>query len=169
MISGERSDESVVSYVLMIRERMETMMDMVKENLETAQKLQKMWYDTTARERSFEEQELVLALLLTSTNKLMAQWQGPYRVVKKVGKVNYQIDMHDRHKRKRIFHVNMLRKWHVRPQESSVMYAEAEDNEFEDLVSGWNRVNQLGIGLSLICQHNFRNNRYRKHFGIFLE
>ena len=27
----------------------------------------------------------------------------------------------------------------------------------------------LRIGLRLICQQNFRNNRHRKHFGIFLE
>ena len=47
--------------------------------------------------------------------------------------MNYQIDLHDRRKRK-IFHVNMLRKWH----EISAMYAEAEIlnlKTFEDLMS----------------------------------
>ena len=72
-------------------------------------------------------------LLPTSSNKLLAQWQGPYRVTKEISTVNYQIDMHDRRKRKRIFHINMLRKWHERPQESSAMYTEEEDVEFEDL------------------------------------
>ena len=27
----------------------------------------------------------------------------------------------------------------------------------------------IGLGLRLICQHNFGNNRHRKHFSIFLE
>ena len=57
----------------------------------------------------------MLVLLPTSASKLLAQWQGPYPVLKRVGRVNYQVDMHDRRKRKRIFHVNMLRSWHAPP------------------------------------------------------
>ena len=51
----------------------------------------------------------------TTTNKLYAQWQGPYRILRRTGAVNYLVDMHDKLKRKRIFHVNMLRKWHYIP------------------------------------------------------
>ena len=47
-------------------------------------------------------------LVLLPTSKLMAEWQGPYQVTKRVGKVHYQVDMHDRRKRKRIFHINMF-------------------------------------------------------------
>lgn len=39
---------------------------------------------------------MVLLLLPTSTNKLLAKWQGPYRVARKVGKVNYLIEMPDK-------------------------------------------------------------------------
>ena len=38
----------------------------------------------------------MLVLLPTSTNKLLAEWQGPYKVVKRMGEVDYQIEMHDR-------------------------------------------------------------------------
>ena len=38
----------------------------------------------------------VLVLLPTSSNKLLAQW--PYQVLKKVGKVNYLVDMYDHRK-----------------------------------------------------------------------
>ena len=55
----------------------------------------------------------MLVLLPTMENKLTAQWQGPYKVLKLIGKVNYCVDMHDRRKRRRVFHVNMLRKWHA--------------------------------------------------------
>lgn len=53
----------------------------------------------------------MLVLLPTSTSKLLAQWQGPYRVIRGTGKVNYLVDMHDRRKQHRVFHVNMLKWW----------------------------------------------------------
>ena len=56
--------------------------------------------------------EKVLILLPTPTNKLLAQWQGPYEVVKKVNKVIDQVEMRNKRKRPRNFHINMLRKWH---------------------------------------------------------
>ena len=43
----------------------------------------------------------MLVLVSTSHSKLLAQ--------KRVGKVNYVVDMTDRRKRKRVFHVNMLK------------------------------------------------------------
>ena len=53
-----------------------------------------------------------MVLLPTSTNKLLAQWQGPYEVVKKINKVIYQVEMLNKRKRLHNFHINMLRKWH---------------------------------------------------------
>ena len=40
----------------------------------------------------------MLVLLPTSSNELLAQWQGPYCVVRKVEKVNYEIDMPNKKK-----------------------------------------------------------------------
>lgn len=51
-------------------------------------------------------------LLPTSENKLLAKWQGPYQVRKKVGPVTYEIEMPSRNKPLQTFHVNMLKKWH---------------------------------------------------------
>ena len=105
-------DQNVVSYVLLMREKMEKMADLVQENLQKAKHRQKTWYDRNARERFFHPGDYVLVLMPTSPSKLAAQWQGPYRIVGAVGKVNYRVYMHDRRKRERIFHVNMLKKWH---------------------------------------------------------
>ena len=55
--------------------------------------------------------EKVLVLLPSSTLKLLAQWHGSYDVVKRVGKVTYQVDMADKKKRRRIYNINLLRKW----------------------------------------------------------
>lgn len=108
----EKSSESVVSYVLAMRDRLAQMTELVQHNLGRAQRQQKRWYDCNARSREFQPGEDVLVLLPTSTNKLLARWQGPYPVVRAVGRVNYEVDMYDRRKRLRVFHVNMLRKWH---------------------------------------------------------
>ncbi|KAL5497626.1 hypothetical protein EMCRGX_G014134 [Ephydatia muelleri] len=81
-VARERNTESVVSHVLAIRERMEQMSSLVRESLEKAQQSQKAWYDQTARDRTLNEGDLVLVLLPTSSNTLIAQWQGPYKVTK---------------------------------------------------------------------------------------
>ena len=110
--ADEKSDESVVSYVLSIQERLVKMAELVKDNMEKAQETQKKWYDLNARERSFEVGEKVLVLLLTSTYKLLVQWQGPYDVVKKINKVIYEVEMQNKRKRLRRIHINMLRTWY---------------------------------------------------------
>ena len=84
----KRSDESVVSHILAIRERMEEMTEIVSANLKEAQQRQKIWYDQTARKRELEPAEEMLVLLPTSSNKLLVHWQGAYCVIRKVGKVN---------------------------------------------------------------------------------
>lgn len=111
---------------------MEKMIEAVQTNLEKAQQKQKQWYDKNARQSEFVAGDQVLVLLPTATSKLLAKWQGTYQVVKRVGKVNYQVDMHDWRKRKRIFHINMLRPWHTRI-ESGYLAQESIDTEFEDV------------------------------------
>ena len=71
----KKTDESVVSHILSIREKMEKMSELARQNLLSSQKAQKQWYDQTARERSFQPGDQVLP---TTANKLTAEWQGPY-------------------------------------------------------------------------------------------
>ena len=111
-VAKDNSNDSVVSHILAMRDKMDLMSKAMRESLEEAQKKQKTWYDQNARDRTLQEGDMVLVLLPTSSHKLSAQWQGPYKVERRVGKVNYVVDMHDRCKRKRIFHINMLREFH---------------------------------------------------------
>ena len=99
----------MVSYVLMVQERLERLRDIVHEN---TQETQKQWYDRNARHREFTPGAQVLILLPTSNNKLLAEWRGPYPVVRKVSDVNYEVKLTDGRRRNHIFHVNMLREWH---------------------------------------------------------
>lgn len=59
----------------------------------------------------------------------MAQWQGPYAVVQRLGKVNYEIEMVDKQKKKRIVHINMLWKWHVPLDSACLVFEVMEDSE----------------------------------------
>ena len=110
--SSRRSTESVVSYVLTVQERLAKLRDIVRDNLEDARATQKKWYDRHARTQEFQPGDKVLVLLPTSTNKLLASWCGPYSVIRKVSPVNYEVEMADRRRKNRIFHLNMLRQWH---------------------------------------------------------
>ena len=116
----------MVSHVLQMREKFEKMAEVVEDNFQKAQTRQKAWYDRTARQHKLKEGDQVLLLLPTSTSKLLAQWQGPYPVIKAVRNVNYLIDMYDCRKRRRVFHVNMLKEWHV---PNSVSYFSSEEGE----------------------------------------
>ena len=112
---------------------MEKMRNIVKENLKEAQQVQKKAYDKRTRDQSLKEGDKVLVLLPTTTNKLTAQWQGPYRVLRQVGKVTYELYMPSRRKKRNIYHINLLCKWH---EEETVCVRLAED-EFEEEVTGW--------------------------------
>ena len=107
--TSKRSTESVVSYILDVQEKLARMSELVVDNLKEAQKQQKRWYDSNARMREFKDGDQVLVLLPSSTSKLLASWQGPYVVKKRLSDVTYEFDMSDKKKRKRIFHMNMLR------------------------------------------------------------
>ena len=48
---AEESEESVVSYILSVQEKLAGMMELVKQNSTKAKAQQKAWYDRNARER----------------------------------------------------------------------------------------------------------------------
>lgn len=56
-----------------MRDKLENFQTLAKENL----LLQKVWYDTHARERDLKPGQKVLVLLPSGTSKLLAKCQGP--------------------------------------------------------------------------------------------
>ena len=145
--AGRRSNQNVIAYIMMMRDRLESMAEEVRKNKEAAKAQQKTWYDKGARERSLNPGDKVLILLPTSPAKLEAQWQGPYTVVEKVGKVNYRINTPDRRKKTAVFHINMLQKWYT-PIETCFFTSDIHD-ETEELPF-WN---DTGEGVAQIGSH----------------
>ena len=173
--ASQQSEESVVSYVLATQEKLRSMAELVEENLTKSQQKQKTWYDKDARMREFAQGDPVLVLLPTSSSKLLAQWQGPYQVVKQVGKVSYLVDMHDRRKRRRVFHVNMLKAFQVRrPVESSYWVediTDCDDPEDDFDVPVWNETldEQPTIGEQLNEQQQKELWKMLKEFNDVLQ
>ena len=115
--TGETAGEEVRSsyqYVLDLRERMESTCEMAKEELKRASKRYRKYYDTRSRDRKFNVDDEVLILLPTDNNKLLTQWQGPYKVTGKVAKNDYKILIKGKDK---TFHTNLLKKYIRRDDE----------------------------------------------------
>ena len=62
-------------------------------------------------------------LLFVEANRLKLQWTEPYKVTRKVGVVDYEIEMPGRRREKKIYHVNLMKKWHVTPSQSLIQMA----------------------------------------------
>lgn len=129
---AETEEKSIIKFILEIRDRLETYREQAKENLQEAQAAQKRWYDQQARLRQFQPGQKVLLLLPTSTNKLLAKWQGPYTVVRKMGPVTYEIHHPERRKTHQIYHINLLKEWKERtvgPKNMALMVRTVEEEE----------------------------------------
>ncbi len=133
--AAKTEERGIVQYVLEMRDRLEQYREQARENLHRKQQAQKQWYDQHARLRQFLPGQKVLLLLPTSSNKLLAKWQGPYSVARKMGPVTYEIHHPDKGKSKQTYHVNLLKEWKEPPErkpESALMIRQVKDVEEED-------------------------------------
>ncbi|XP_034628447.1 C-type lectin domain family 4 member K [Trachemys scripta elegans] len=106
--------ESVVEYVLTFRERLPELMGPAREKLVKAQRKEKVWFDCTARAHAFTAGDQVMVLIPVRKNKLQAAWEGPFRVVKQLNKVNYVVELSNRAHHHRVYHVNMMKPYYDR-------------------------------------------------------
>ncbi len=136
MAPADKTEErSIVKFVLEMRNRLERYREEAKENLQQAQASQKKWYDQQARFRQLQPGQKMLLLLPTSTSKLLAKWQGPYTVVRKMGPVTYEIHHPDKRKSHQTYHVNLLKEWKETPNETperSLMVRKVDDEEEDE-------------------------------------
>lgn len=50
-------------------------------------------------------------MLPTSDSKLLAKWQGPCEITRRLGPTTYEVSMPGRQRSKKILHVNLLKEW----------------------------------------------------------
>lgn len=117
---------NVLEYMLNLREKLKTCQELAQTNARQARTKAKTWYDKKARERSYVPGQLVLVCLPVSGRPMDAKYCGPYRVLERLGPVDYLIATPDRKKTQRICHVNMLKAYverdhqFVQPSSSTV-------------------------------------------------
>ncbi len=120
------------TYVLRMREKMDSMAELVHITMAKSQQQQKSWYDQSSRQRTLTPGQKVLLLLPTSDSGLLAKWQGPYEILRKVGPVNYELYLPDRRKKNQVFHINLLKPWQDRSGPlSDQLFAQKIDEEEE--------------------------------------
>ena len=126
----EENDESSVSeYIATLKANMQVVRDLAYDKERDEKMKQKFYHDQKAKERTFTVGDFVLVFRPGKTNKLHNQWQGPFPLVKIITKITYQVDLGNRLKQYRTFHVNCMKLW--TPPESAAFLA--YDNDMEDL------------------------------------
>ena len=96
-----------------MRARLEEMAKMVEKNMKKAQRKQKYYYDKKSKERMLEVGDEVLVLIPSKRSKLKLEWEGPYKITNKITSVDYEIETPGRKKEKKVYHVNLLKKWYA--------------------------------------------------------
>ncbi len=85
-------------------------------------------------ERQFEPGQKVLVMLPSHESKLLAKWQGPYEVKRKLGSTTYEVALSDQNCPTRTLHINLLKQWVPRPDKSaqSLMIKQVKEEEESD-------------------------------------
>ena len=124
----ESGKETSVTHLLQMRERLEEMTGLVRENLHKAQR-QKRAYDKKVSVQPLEVGDKVLVLVPSRQNKLQLQWEGPYQVTRRVTSVDYEVEKPGRRQERKTYHINLLKKWHSDDSFSTLLALRTEDLE----------------------------------------
>ncbi|KAL3517971.1 hypothetical protein ACH5RR_020560 [Cinchona calisaya] len=92
--------------------------DLARASLQKAAKKMKKWADEKRRFLEFEEGDLVLVkmhsiLRYRKVHKgLLRRYEGPFKVLRRVGKVAYKVELPSKLKLHPVFHVSLLKPYH---------------------------------------------------------
>ncbi|XP_068209164.1 uncharacterized protein [Palaemon carinicauda] len=109
--SREVIDQSVNEVLDNLRSKLSVAWQFAKENLASAQGKMKAKYDKKCKVRSFEPGDLVLVLGTGLGNFLEPRFEGPWRILRKLSEVNYEIEAPSTRRKCRVFHINRLKSY----------------------------------------------------------
>jgi len=103
-------------YVIDLRERPEETCKITQQQLSKIQDRNQKYYNRHAKSRYLSVGDSVLLLLLpTEYNNLTLAWRGPYKVVEKLGDVDYRVAIQPG--KMKTYHINMLKRYYRRNQQ----------------------------------------------------
>ena len=132
-LQAENADEAkdVYEHVFELRNIIHEMGELAHDTEELSRDEQKKYRDRKCKRRTFEVGDEVLVFLGSSTKKLLREWKGPFKIVALLD-FDYIVDMCGR---KKVFHANMLKKFHRRESGSvGLSTVEGECVPFPDIV-----------------------------------
>lgn len=80
--------KGLLQYMFQLQEHLIQAGTLVRENLQVVQGVQVKGYNWGPCNRTFYQGDRILVLLPTNESKLLACWQGPYKVIRWTGHVN---------------------------------------------------------------------------------
>jgi len=135
MTNEKVEPEVKTTYVLDLKDRLQSTCELAQIELQKSQIRQKKYYDRKTKVRTFEKGDEVLVLLPTDSNKLLLQWRGPFEILERVRGDDYRVQLVGRTK---TFYANMLKKYWSREHEDRVyvshaMVFEPEEEDEDEL------------------------------------
>ena len=97
-------------WVCELRKKLEIIREVVQEREKKAWENMKT-YDEKIKHKEYGLGALVLTRVPGQKGKLDDKWEGPFEVVRKLGKKNYEVLVNEGRKRRRIGHVNNCKEW----------------------------------------------------------
>ena len=112
-IGSDATEEvrSAYRYVVDLSERIKESCKLAQEAVQDTRDKYTEDVSQNTNMRTLEPGDKALLLLPKDKNKLLLTWQGPFEVVRKVSRVNYEIKVKGK---KKVFHINMLKKYESR-------------------------------------------------------
>ena len=120
---------NLTEYVTSIRKKLTEAHEFAKTHLRESQRRMKEIYDRKAIVREFAEGEEVLVLLPLGRQPFTARYQGPYKVVRRIGNLNYVIRTPERRRKTQLCHINMMKKYRRREESEPVMTVQCENDK----------------------------------------
>uniref|UniRef100_A0A7M4F0X7 Integrase catalytic domain-containing protein n=1 Tax=Crocodylus porosus TaxID=8502 RepID=A0A7M4F0X7_CROPO len=167
-----RGGQQVAEYAQEIQDRLHKAQQAAQDNLTQVQRQQKNRYDQGTRERELQPGQKVLVMLPSSHSKFEARWQGPARVIRRVGPVNYEVQREGRQRMSQILHINLLKEWQEPQGLLLEMDRESVDGKYQGLEAGSKTLKEglPGEGASLLLHQKKELQRLIAEFGdVFTE
>ena len=91
-LSENTESLNMLDYVSKFRDKLKKVCELAQQNLKNSQSKMKMLYDRKSQNRGFKPGDKVLVVLPVQGNMLQARYHGPYKVLKRVGDLDYVIE-----------------------------------------------------------------------------
>ncbi|GFW67375.1 retrovirus-related Pol polyprotein from transposon 297 [Trichonephila clavipes] len=127
-----KNREDKLGNVVKLINRLKRCQEVAINKMEEIQVKRKTWYDKNAVKREFKDGDLVLVLATSRANKLAVQWIGPGIILNKISETNYLVEIPGRRETSQIYHINMLKPYHKRPEHGNVIINDETQNSLAD-------------------------------------